>query len=286
MPRLLAPLDSYRYCRAIVRGSASNFALAFHLLPESQHRAMDALYAFMRITDDLSDEPCEVATKRERIRSWRQSFQAATCGEYSHPIHPALHHTLATYGVDPQYLFEVIAGVERDLEPTLIANFAELDSYCYQVASAVGLACLPIWGCREPLANGPAKAAGVAFQLTNILRDLAEDAARGRVYLPRDEIQKFGSSPESWPSRDANFVRFMTFQTERAKRFYTEASALQSYLSHSGRAIFHVMFETYRELLNKIESNNYDVFSARVRVPRLRKLQIFASAWPVKWGWL
>ncbi len=277
--------DSYRACRAVVRASASNFALAFRLLPPDQRRAMDALYAFMRLTDDLSDEPGDAAEKRAKLRSWRDSLQAAFTGDDSHPIHPALRDTIFTFHVDPKFLHEVVTGVEADLEPVRIGTFAELHAYCYRVASAVGLACLPVWGCQDPRAAAPGEAAGIAFQLTNVLRDLGEDLARGRVYLPQDELAKFDSPSESWVARGPAFRAMMQFQVERAKRYYAEAEGLNAFLPPSGRAIYRVMFRTYRGLLAEIEGRDFDVFTRRVRVPRWKKLVVFASAWPVKWGW-
>ena len=276
---------SFAACREIVRRSASNFSLAFRLLPPAQRRAMDALYAFMRLTDDLSDEPGEVNEKRSKLTTWREALAAALAGEYSHPIHPALHRTVVDFAIGPKYLFEVIDGVESDLEPVRFATFAELVPYCHRVASAVGLACLPVWGCRDPRAAAPGEAAGIAFQLTNILRDLGEDRARGRVYLPLDELERFDCPPESWSERGPRFRELMRFQVERAERFYAEADELNVYLSPSGRAIYRVMFRTYRGLLKEIVRSDFDVFARRVRVPQWKKAAIFASAWPVKWGW-
>ncbi|QEL20113.1 phytoene/squalene synthase family protein [Limnoglobus roseus] len=276
---------SFQFCRALVRQSASNFAMAFRLLPAPQRRAMDALYAFMRVTDDISDEPGDVSEKRARLLSWREALSAAIGGHDSHPLHPALRQTVAHYGVDPKYLFEVLDGVAADLEPVRFETFEELYPYCFRVASAVGLACLPIWGCRDPRAAAPGEAAGIAFQLTNILRDLGEDLGRGRVYLPRDEWERFRCPPVRWSARGPDFAEMLRLQIDRAKRYYAEAERLNEHLPPPGRAIFRVMFRTYRELLAEIERRDGDVFHRRVKVPRRKKAMIFASAWPVKWGW-
>lgn len=246
---------------------------------------MDALYAFMRLTDDLSDEPGETGEKRAKLNTWRASLSAALAGDSSHPIHPALRRTVVDFGIDSKYLFEVIDGVESDLEPVRFATFDELVPYCHRVASAVGLACLPVWGCRDPRAAAPGEAAGIAFQLTNILRDLGEDRARGRIYLPADELARFDCLPESWDERGPKFRELMRFQVERAERYYAEADALNGFLPPSGRAIYRVMFRTYRDLLEEIVRGDFEVFARRVRVPRWKKAAIFASAWPVKWGW-
>lgn len=246
---------------------------------------MDALYAFMRLTDDISDESGEVGEKRAKLNTWRASLSTALSGDFTHPIHPALYRTVVDFEVDSKYLFEVIDGVESDLEPVRFATFEELVPYCHRVASAVGLVCLPVWGCRDPRSAAPGEAAGIAFQLTNILRDLGEDLARGRVYLPADELARFDCPPESWRDRGPNFATLMRFQVERADRYYDAAAALDAHLPASGRAIYRVMFRTYRELLKEIVRRDYDVFTRRVRVPKWKKAAIFASAWPVKWGW-
>jgi 15-cis-phytoene synthase len=277
---------SYRHCRDIVRRAGSNFPLAFRLLPPAGRRAMDALYAFMRLTDDLADDAGDVDTRRERLRAWRSALAAALAGESTHAIHPALADAVRTFGIDPHYLHAVIDGVERDLEPVAFATFDELAPYCRLVASAVGLACLPVWGCVDPRAAGPADAAGIAFQLTNILRDLGEDRARGRVYLPADELARFGCPPATWDRPGPAFRELLRFQVDRAREYYGEAARLDDYLSRSGRAIYRTMHRTYRELLDEIDRRGTAVLTARVSVPKRRKLAIFAAAWPVKWGWV
>jgi phytoene synthase len=190
---------SFAACREITRRANSSFPLAFRLLPPHKRRAMSALYAFSRLTDDLTDEPGEAAVQRAKLARWRAAIADALAGRSTHPIHPALHDTVARFAIPPRLLFDIIDGVETDLEPVRFATFADLYPYCYRVASAVGLACVRVWGLRAGAtweeADGPAEAAGVAFQLTNILRDLGEDAARGRVYLPTEELERFGCEP-------------------------------------------------------------------------------------------
>jgi phytoene synthase len=282
-----APLaESFAECRRIVRRSASNFPLAFRLLPPPERQAMDALYAFLRLTDDISDEPGDIGVKRMRLESWRDSLAAALAGSPVHAIHPALLQSVQSYGIDPKHLFDAIDGVACDLEPIAFATFDELAVYCRRVASAVGLACLPVWGCHDPKAAEPADAAGIAFQLTNILRDLGEDRARERVYLPTDEWTRFGAPPDTWHRRESPFRELMRFQVDRAERYYRTAEGLNDYLPAAGRAIYRVMFRTYRRLLTEIVRSDFDVFARRVRVARWRKAAIFASAWPVKWGWV
>lgn len=289
--RLLVP-NSFRACRAITAAANSSFPLAFRLLSPVKRRAMNALYAYMRVTDDLADEPAEVGVKRAKLAAWRRGLRAALAGEYTHPVHPALAETVRRFGIPAQYLFDAIDGMETDLEPLQMVTFGELYPYCYRVASAVGLACVRIWGLRAGAtfadADPPAEAVGIAFQLTNILRDLAEDAERGRVYLPADELARFGCPPERWRDLASaqNFQGLMRFQVERARGYYCRGEALLPLLSADGRAIFHVMFNTYRGLLDEIERRGYDVFTDRVRVPKWRKALVYGSGYLVKWGWV
>jgi phytoene synthase len=252
---------------------------------------MDALYAFMRVTDDLADEPGEAAAKREQLNAWRHSLLAALGGSYSHPVHPALHDTVCRYAIPTEYLLAVIDGVESDLEPVRFATWKELADYCYRVASVVGLACVRVWGLRAGAtweqAKSAAVAAGYAFQLTNILRDLGEDLARGRVYLPWEDLHRFGCPPESWrdPKRSDDFRSMLRFEAARARDHYHRSEPLARLLGPDGRATFGVMSGFYRALLDEIERRDYDVFAGRVRVPRWRKALVLLSAWPAKWGW-
>jgi phytoene synthase len=277
--------SSHAYCRRLTRRAASSFPLAFRVLPPAKRDAMTALYAFMRVTDDLADEPGEVGTKRAALRAWRTRLDDALAGSYSHRLHAALHHAVRTFAVPPAHLHAVLDGVEADLEPAGFATFADLYPYCYRVASAVGLACVHVWGFRgDPTA--PAEAAGVAFQLTNILRDLAEDRGRGRVYLPRDELDRFGCPPESWRPGCPRFRELMRFQVDRARGYYDRSRSLDELLSPDGRAVFRVMAGVYRRLLDEIERRDFDVFTRRVRVGTATKVRLLLSAWPVKWGWV
>jgi phytoene synthase len=279
---------SYAYCERLARRAAGNFYHAFHLLPAEQRRAMCALYAFMRIADDLGDGPGTPEAKRPALEGWRDDLRAALAGEYRHPLHPALADTVARYGVPSRYLEELLDGVAMDLDMACYDTFAELYRYCYRVASVVGLACVHVWGYAGPAANGPAEAAGVALQLTNILRDLGEDAARGRVYLPREDLKRFGYRPEDFAAgvRGEAFRQLMRFEAGRAYGYYAAAAPLAGLLPPAGRAVFLVMTRTYRALLDAIVRRDYDVFSTRVRLSRAHKLLLAARALPVRWGWM
>jgi phytoene synthase len=278
---------SYAYCERLARRAAANFYPAFRLLPAEQRRATCALYAFLRIADDLSDGPGSPEVRRAALERWRADLHAALAGAYRHPVYPALHDTVKRYGVPPRYLEEALDGVSMDLDVLRYDTFAGLYRYCYRVASAVGLACIHIWGFRGAIACAHAEAAGIALQLTNILRDVAEDAARGRVYLPREDLERFGCSAEGLlrGQCDEGFRALMRFEAERAGAYYEQAAGLAPLLAPAGRAVFLVMLRTYRALLDAIVRRGFDVFAGRVRLGRLHKLRLALQALPVRWGW-
>jgi squalene synthase HpnC/squalene synthase HpnD len=277
---------SYIYCHQLTRVAARNFYYAFQVLPRQQRKATEALYAFMRVTDDLADEPGEVEVKRIALNEWRQRLERALKGEYSHPLHPALHDIVRRFEIPPQYLYEAIEGATMDLEPVRFAGFDELYRYCYRVASTVGLACIHIWGFADEKGKEYAEAAGIAFQLTNILRDLGEDLDRGRIYLPQEDWGRFDCPPEMWRQRGNNFRRMMIFQAERARSYFRKSAPLAGLLTPAGQAVFGAMTRIYRGLLEKIERLDYDVFTRRVRLSRWQKLRALLLAFPVRWGWL
>jgi phytoene synthase len=277
---------SYAFCEQIARQHAGNFYPAFRLLPGAQRRALCALYAFMRIADDLADTPGPAAAKVGPLKEWRGQLHGALAGIYRHPLHPALHHTITTFDVPPRYLEEVLDGVAMDLVHDRYETFQDLYNYCYRVASAVGLACIHVWGFTSAKALAHAEAAGVALQLTNILRDLGEDAARGRIYLPREDLVLFGYAPEGLATgrRDGAYQQLMRFQVARARTYYEAAEPLVALLRPAGRPVFLMMLRTYRGLLDAIERRGYDVFSSRVRLSRWRKLWLAAGCLPSRWA--
>src|SRR5438067_2280457 len=182
--------QSYRYCVRVARSRAKNFYYSFVLLSAQQRRAMCSIYAFMRYCDDLSDEP---GSSRVAMDQWRAEMEDALEGRYSsHPVWPAFHYTVRRFGIPRQYFRDMIEGVASDLEPRRMETFEELYRYCYQVASVVGLTIIHIFGFDTPSALPLAEKCGVAFQLTNILRDIGEDAERGRVYVPAEDLRRFG----------------------------------------------------------------------------------------------
>jgi phytoene synthase len=300
--------ESYTACEQIARTQAANFYPAFRVLPKVQRQAMCALYAFLRITDDLVDldgghssaqtnadsngwtrmnTDEQGSNAKERLNDWHRRLELALEGNYSHAIHPALADTVAKFGIPRRYLEDVFTGVEMDLVPVAFDTFEQLYRYCYCVASAVGLACIHIWGFEGEAATVHAESAGIAFQLTNILRDLKEDAAREHFYLPREELMRFGYSQEELRrgERTEGFCELMRFEVDRARNYYREAEALKSHLSRPGRAVFQVLMRTYSSLLGQIESRRYDVFSSRVSLSRWKRVRVALGALPVRLGW-
>ncbi len=277
---------SHRLCEQIARTKAANFYPAFLLLPRTQYQGMCALYAFLRVADDLSDEPGELDDKRRRLDAFRRSLDRALLGTFDHPLFPAFADTLWRFGIPPEYPHAALDGVCMDLDVAAYDTFEELHSYCWRVASVVGLACLHIWGAPGEMEKRHAESAGIAFQLTNILRDLGEDAARGRVYLPREDLARFGYPVEALArgERSPAFEALMAFEAQRAFAYYDAAAPLAPLLPAPGRAVFLVLMRTYRALLERIVAERFDVFSHRVRLGRWYKVLQVIRALPVRCG--
>jgi phytoene synthase len=243
---------------------------------------MNALYSFMRVTDDLGDSASPADLRAAQLAAWRQSLlRACDKGPCDHPVLPALADTVQRHGIPLRYLLDVIAGVEMDLAPAQYRSFDELSRYCYHVAGAVGLACIHLWGFHDSRALEAAVDCGTAFQLTNVLRDLGEDAAGGRTYLPTEDLDRFhiaagelAAAGRSDFSGDERFAQLMRFEVERARDYYTRARALFEYLNPPGRPILEAMLRIYGGLLDEIELRRYDVFTRRVALSRGRKLLI------------
>jgi len=271
--------DSYTHCAKITRRAASSFYFSFFLLPRPERRAMCALYAFLRKTDDLVDGPQPVSARKAALRQWRRELDDAFHGEFPDPIFPALIDTTRRYQIPITLYHDVLDGVEMDLRPRRFATFDDLEHYCHLVASVVGLACIHIWGCQDESACLPARQCGIAFQLTNILRDLREDSLRGRIYLPLEDLQRFDYTEQELFAGvcDDRFRRLIRFEIERAERYYQEAAQLAVYLAPRGRRAFGAMRGTYRGLLNEIGRRDGELLQTRVSLTRWHKLKIVAS---------
>jgi phytoene synthase len=270
--------QSYDYCRRVARTRARNFYYSFLLLSAQQRKAMCAIYAFMRYCDDLSDEP---GANRAAIDRWQSDMEEALEGNFSgHPLWPAFHHTVRRFGIPHEYFHEMIAGVASDLEAREIETFDELYRYCYQVASVVGLTIIHIFGFDTRSALPLAEKCGVAFQLTNILRDIREDAEKGRIYLPAEDLRRFGVSAEELSTGHGgeSFLRLMRFEAARARAYYNESMPLLDLVHPRSRPSLWALISIYYRLLERIEAKNYDVFSQRVRLTSLEKSWILVQA--------
>jgi phytoene synthase len=269
--------ESYDICRTTARLAAGNFYYSFWALPREKRLAMCALYAFFRRTDDLGDDGGSVDVRRALLQTWRESLARAMTGTFDDPLLPALADVVRRYSIPLEYLTTSIDGVESDLTRTQIATSEEVDHYCYQVASVVGLACMHVWGFRnDPRSLAAAHACGTAFQMTNILRDVKEDAERGRVYLPLEVLSRHGVDPSQllagkFDERGRAVVRELAEQTEV---HYRAARELFLYLSDDGRRSYGAMWSIYHGLLERIRAAEGDVFSRRIRVPTWRKTMI------------
>jgi phytoene synthase len=271
--------ESYRFCVDLSKREARNFYYSFLVLPPGRRKSMCALYAFMRHSDDLADEPGDVDSKRRAIDGWRTALnQALDGGAAMWPGLPALADTVRRHEVPRRYLHEVIDGVAMDIEPRPFSTFDELYRYCYHVASAVGLSCIHIWGFRSEggRAERLAEACGVALQMTNILRDVREDALAGRVYLPREDLERFGVEPaELAAARPAEHLRrLFAFEGRRAYDLYAQAEPLVRLVAPVGRPVLRAIVGIYRSLLDEIARRDYDVLTGRVALPPWRKTAI------------
>ncbi len=291
MPQAITLDQAYATCRAIAKREAKNFYYAFVALPEPRRNAICAIYAFMRKADDLSDD--ESISRQQRLRNleqWHASWHEAAKGAAtSDPVFVAVRDAAQRFNIPLSLLDELIAGTTSDLKanpgdaPDTYATFADLYRYCYLVASVVGLVCIRIFGYSDPAAEKLAEETGVAFQLTNILRDVAEDAERGRVYLPLEDLAAHDVSLESILHRakasppTSNERALLADIGKRAEAYYASAARLLPLIDRESRPAMWVLVSIYHALLKRIEHANYDVFSSRASVPTVQKISILAA---------
>jgi 15-cis-phytoene synthase len=261
--------DAWRRCTQIARAHGRTFFLASHALPPDRRRAIHAIYAFCRIADDIVDHATDLAAAASALDSWERQVD-----DPDHPVAIAFAHTRTRFGVPASAARELLAGVRMDLTPTRFATWEALRLYSFRVAGTVGLMVAPILGCQEEDALPHAIELGIAMQLTNILRDIGEDARRGRLYLPLEDLRTFGCDPESILSGRPNgaFAELIAFEIARARNLYDGAWRGLPALSPSGRLATLAGGELYAMILTKIEERDYEVFSGRAQVPMCRKL--------------
>ncbi|HVO97320.1 MAG TPA: phytoene/squalene synthase family protein [Bryobacteraceae bacterium] len=269
--------ESYAWCVEVAREQAKNFYYSFLLLPLPKREAMCAIYAFMRYCDDLSDDE-GIADRRSSIARWREDLEAALNGRAgAHQLWPAFIDTVQRFKIPHEYFFDMIDGVSSDLQPRCVQTFDELYDYCYHVASVVGLTIIHIFGFDDPKALELAEKCGIAFQLTNILRDVREDYEKDRVYIPAEDFVRFGVSQATLISTEG-FLQMMEFEANRARQYYRESAPLVAMIHANSRPSLKALIGIYSRLLEKIVESNYDVLTRRIRVPTWEKIWILVKA--------
>jgi phytoene synthase len=289
---------AYSVCRGITRSNAKNFYYAFMVLPKRKRESLCAVYAFMRRCDDIADDPTlSIEDRRLKLDTWLDALHRAQQGEPTDdPILLALTDTQRRFTIPAGLLDELAMGTAMDVAPVdqeaqstqtsatspltiQYQTFEDLKLYCYRVASVVGLVCIHIFGYRDPAAEPLAEQCGLAFQLTNIIRDVKEDAAMGRVYLPQEDLAQFALSAEDLLSAPdpARFRPLLAMEADRARAFYESGDQLIPYISEDSQPALWVLINIYRKLLEKIAERQYDVFTAKVSLTVSEKLRILAK---------
>jgi len=299
-PTPFAPTESqlavaYSVCRSIARSAAKNFYYAFLVLPAPKRQALCAVYAFMRRCDDITDDPkFAVFERRQKLAAWVDGFHRAAAGfPTDEPVLLALTDTQRRYNIPVELLDQLAFGTEMDVDeedgllceteaPIVTARyqtFENLRLYCYRVASVVGLVCIRIFGYRDPAAEPLAERVGLAFQLTNIIRDVKEDAAMGRVYFPVKDLERFGILPGEFhsPSFPAKFKPLLAMEADRARECYRAADDLIPLIDEDSQPALWVLVSIYRTLLEKIAAGQYEVFSGKVSLTLREKLMILSK---------
>ena len=277
--------QAYAHCRRLARKEARNFYYAFLLLARERRDAMCAVYSFMRQSDDIADDDdASASARREKLRDWRLKCGEALGGDTGgDPVLMAFSDAVGRYSIPCGYFDELLDGMESDLAPPVYRTFDDLYRYCYQAASVVGMTTIHVLGFDSDDAMPLAERCGIAFQLTNIMRDVSTDAALGRVYLPSSELEDFGLSRGDLlhcrvPCSDGRFQRLMDFQWQRAHRYFLDSAPLLPLVSAASRPALWALMSIYHGLLLQIRQTSYDVFRQRVSLPRWRKLWIVARA--------
>jgi len=290
--------NSYQECHRIARESHSNFYPAFFLLPKAKRDGIVALYAFMRLIDDVSDEGANLAEKQRGLARWRAALDQAITGQLqvfdgnaamespvatlpgAEEVLPALVDTIGRFDMPARYLHDLISGAEMDLTIQAYPSFERLEEYCYRVAGTVGVACTHIFGFRDAKAPDLAEKLGLAFQLTNIIRDVREDYANGRVYLPEEDLARYGVAKADFGRSEATLGvhELLRFEAERAWKQYEEGAKLLSLIDEDSRGTLWLLVRTYSALLARIESKDFAVFGERVRLSKAEKLKLMAKA--------
>jgi 15-cis-phytoene synthase len=283
---------AYAVCRGIARRAAKNFYYGFIVLPSDKRNALSAVYAFMRHADDIADEPGEPQQKRQKMGEWLEAAKAVFDGKPTDdPVLMALGDAQKKFKIPPELFEKLVYGTSLDLEipatpgePAIVCQtFEDLKHYCYYVASVVGLVCIRIFGYEDSKAEFLAEDCGLAFQLTNILRDVKEDASMGRIYIPQEDLERSSLSAANFsaaalqdPAQAQQLRPALEFEAERARKYYESAKWLMELIEEDSRAALWVLVEIYSRLLRKITERNYDVLTERVRLTTWEKLKVLS----------
>lgn len=280
---------AYSVCRGIARRAAKNFYYGFMLLPGGKRNALCAVYAFMRHADDLSDEPGMAPEERRRklaefLDAYHRAYESKRVDD---PVFLALKHAQMLYEIPMEWLDQLVAGTGMDVQErevhaaaeVVYPTFRDLYQYCYHVASVVGLVCIKIFGYRDPKAEEYAEQLGIAFQLTNILRDVKEDAAMRRVYLPMEDLARYQVTPAelSTGTPMEKLRPLLAFEAKRAREYYASFDKLLPLIEDASQPALWAMVEIYRGILDRIEQRDYDVYTERARLSTANKLAVFVK---------
>jgi phytoene synthase len=279
---------AYGVCRHIARSAARNFYYGFLVLPARKRNALSAVYAFMRRADDISDDPSlPTDQRREKLAAWMEGLRRVVAGERTDdPVFMALADTQKSFNIPIDLLEKLVEGTAMDVRGLACADggvhydtFEQLYDYCYHVAGVVGLVCIRIFGYRDPRAEKLAEKTGVAFQLTNIIRDVKEDTDLGRLYLPAEDLKRFGVDARALSNGNAAaaFRPVLEFEASRARELYCSADELMPLIDDDSQPALWTLVTVYRRLLDRISQRGYDVFSSRVHLSTSEKLGILAK---------
>jgi phytoene synthase len=284
---------AYAVCRGITRRAAKNFYYGFIVLPSDKRNALSAVYAFMRHADDITDEPGDPQQKRQKLTEWLEAAKAVFAGKATDdPVLMALGDAQTKFKIPPELFEKLVYGTGLDLEipqangdtpAILCSTFTDLKQYCYYVASVVGLVCIRIFGYQDSKAEFLAEDCGLAFQLTNIIRDVKEDAGMGRIYIPEEDLARTNLSAANFSQaalKDPALVQqlrpALEYEAERARKYYESAKWLMELIEEDSRAALWVLVEIYSRLLQKITERNYDVLTERVRLTFWEKMKVLS----------
>jgi len=274
-------VDVNQYTQEKTKTSNTNFYYSFLFLPKKKRDAIFTFYSFCRHSDDIVDDASDEESARRELARWRAELNACFEGRPTHPITQALHGTIEEFSLPKDYFEALIDGVEMDLRQKRYTTFEELETYCYHVACVVGLICIEIFGCRSEKAKEYALRLGTALQLTNIMRDVGEDAREGRIYLPLEDLERFQYSEADLLNETYSpaFVELMRFQEERARRCYQQAVECYERRDHHLLFPAEIMRKIYYNLLQRIGKADYNVFAKRIRVPAHSKILYALRCW-------